>query len=342
MKFPVSHYARVLRPLLPDEAFTPARSRVWWVPVHLAIIVISLVAIAKGWLPWALLPLLSVVIGACFAGLTFVAHEALHGAIVRNRQLRRWIGFIGFLPFTISPRLWNAWHNRVHHHHANVPGEDPDAYPTLDEYRKSPKLRFVVDHIAPGNNRLFGLLSLTVGFTVQSIEVLLVARSRGYLSPSAHRLALAETGLGIAIWAGLAVVLGPLGFVFGFLLPLVVANVVVMAFIFTNHSLSPLGEVNDPLANSLSVTLPRWLEWLTLRFGFHVEHHLFPGMSSRHAPRVRERLRERWPERYQSMPMGDALGMLHRTGRIYEGEMLVDPRTGARAPSLQPRRVQRS
>ena len=111
-----------------------------------------------------------------------------------------------------------------------------------------------------------------------------------------------------------------------------------MTFIMTNHSLSPLTEVNDPLANSLSVTAPRWLEWLTLRFGYHVEHHLFPSMSSRHAPRVREVLRERWPERYQSMSLARALYKLHRTGRVYEQPTtLLDPRTGRRWPTLLPR-----
>jgi len=76
--------------------------------------------------------------------------------------------------------------------------------------------------------------------------------------------------------------------VFVYVLPLIVANTIVMSFILTNHNLSPLSPVNDPLVNSLSVTLPRSLEWLTLDFGFHVEHHLFPTMSARHGRVVRE------------------------------------------------------
>ena len=51
----------------------------------------------------------------------------------------------------------------------------------------------------------------------------------------------------------------------------------------------PLTEVNDPLANTLSVTAPRWLERLHLQFGYHVEHHLFPMVSGRHAPAIRRR-----------------------------------------------------
>jgi len=99
------------------------------------------------WLLWQhppdlwLRPLVSLLVGASFAGLTFVAHETLHGAVVRHRAIRRVIGWIGFLPFVVSPRLWEAWHNGVHHGHANLPGKDPDTYPTLAEYEGSAKVR---------------------------------------------------------------------------------------------------------------------------------------------------------------------------------------------------------
>jgi fatty acid desaturase len=130
---------------------------------------------------------------------------------------------------------------------------------------------------------------------------------------------------------------GGRAFLFGFVLPLLVANVIVMSFILTNHCLSPLTELNDPLANSLSVTVPRWAQWLTLGFGFHVEHHLFPTMSARHAPKVRELLLALWPERYQSMSLWRATAALHRSPRIYKtATTLVDPQTGAEWPTLAP------
>jgi fatty acid desaturase len=111
-----------------------------------------------------------------------------------------------------------------------------------------------------------------------------------------------------------------------------------MAFILTNHSLSPRVEINDPLVSGLSVTAPRWIEWITLGFGYHVEHHLFPAMSSRHARAVRALVRERWPGRYQAMPLRAALGELHRTSRVYKDAVtLVDPRTGREFATLMPR-----
>jgi len=324
----VSAYAREIKPELAAGAFQPARSRLLWLPLHAAVIAGAGAAISAGWVPWPFALALSLVIGASFAGLTFLGHEALHGAVVRGRLLRRVVGWLGFLPFVVSPRLWIAWHNRVHHGHANHAGADPDAYPTLREYERHLSLR-IADHVSPGRRRWTGLFSLIVGFSVQSLHMLLRARKLGLLSRAEHRLAIAETLLGVACWAAVAVCAGPQSFVLIFVLPLLVANAIVMAFILTNHSLSPLCDVNDPLINTLSVTVPGWVEFLTLRFGFHVEHHIFPAMSSRHAPAVRAVLLARWPERYQSMPLVSALRALHRTARVYKNETtLVDPSSG--------------
>lgn len=334
---PQSRYVRELRPALPPEAFTPATSRLLFIPLHLGVIALCTVAIAAGWVPWFVVPLLSLVIGVAFAGLTFIAHEAVHGGIVRGSRARHVVGWIGFLPFTLSPRLWAAWHDRVHHANANVPG-DPDMYPTLETYRENKRVRVVVDAFSMGGRRWRGLLSLVLGFSVQSAHQLVAARSAGFLKPRAFRLAIAETLAGVAVWATVAVLVGFLPFLFVFVLPLAVANVIVMSFILTNHSLSPMVEINDPLVSGLSVTTPRWVEWMTLQFGYHVEHHLFPAMSSRHAQKVRELLLAKWPERYQSMPLATALRQLHRTARVYKDAVtLVNPRTGEEFPTLMPR-----
>jgi fatty acid desaturase len=316
--------------------FAPAVSRLVLVPAYLAAITISTIAIAAGWLPWFVVPLFSLVIGVSFAALTFIGHEAIHGGIVHSRTARQVVGWIGFLPFTVSPQLWAAWHDRVHHANANLP-HDPDVYPTLAEYRGSRLIRFLVDSFSLGGRRARGLLSLLLGFTVQSAHQLVSARRYGFLKRREHHIAIAQTIAGVAVWAVVAWLVGFVAFLFVFVIPLLVANVVVMSFILTNHSLSPRVEINDPLASALSVTAPRWVELITLRFGYHVEHHLFPSMSSRNAHTVRDLLRQRWPLRYQSMPLRKALGQLYRTARVYkDGNTLVDPMTGCEYPTLMP------
>ncbi|MDQ3340461.1 MAG: fatty acid desaturase, partial [Myxococcota bacterium] len=321
---------------LPVETFEPATSRLLFVPVLLGLIVTSSVAIAAGWVPWFVVPLVSLVIGGCFAGLTFIGHEGVHGGIVRGRTARLVLGWIGFAPFTVSPRLWQAWHDRVHHANANLV-DDPDMYPTLEEYRGSKKIRFFVNAFSLGGRRWRGAFSLILGFTVQSAHQLFGARKRGFLKPRAFVFAVLETLAGVALWATVAAFVGFVPFLFIYVLPLLVANAIVMSFILTNHGLSPRVEVNDPLVSGLSVTAPRWVEWLTLQFGYHVEHHLFPAVSSRHARKIREEIRARWPERYQSMSLPAALLALHRTARIYKDDVtLVDPMTGREYATLLP------
>jgi fatty acid desaturase len=329
-------YVRVLRSELSPESFNPATSRALLVPLCLAVIAAATIGVATEVVPWFTLPLISLVIGVSFACLTFVAHEAVHGGIVRGRVARHVIGWLGFLPFTVSPRLWAAWHDRVHHATANVPG-DPDMYPTLEEYNASRRIRFFLQAFSLGCRRWRGGLSLILGFTVQSAHQLIVSRQRQFLTERTFRLAVAETLLGVAVWATVAALVGGFAFLFVFVIPLLIANIIVMSFILTNHSLSPRVEINDPLVSGLSVTAPPWVERLTLKFGYHVEHHLFPAMSSRHAPSVRTLLRKHWPERYQSMPLGRALLALHRTARVYKDAVtLVDPRTGREFPTLMP------
>jgi fatty acid desaturase len=335
---PISFYADQIRPALPRHAFEPVPARVAWVCVHLAIIAAATATLAlhlvTGWLRWPL----ALLIGHSFAGLAFVGHEALHGAVVKGRKQIHALGLLCFLPFTVSPRLWIAWHNKVHHGNTMNPEVDPDAYPTLGQYRARRVLR-VVDRYSLGRGQWFGWTTLILGFTVQHLQILFGASRRPrYLSPPQWRWALAETLAGLALWGALAVGLGPGVFLFAYAIPLMVGNIIVMSYILTNHSLSPLTpEVNDPLLNSLSVLVPAPIAAAHLNFGHHVEHHLFPTLSSRYTGLVRDELLERWPGRYQSMSLVRALWQLVRTPRVYMNDTtLIQPGTGREFPTLQP------
>ncbi|MBX3161552.1 MAG: fatty acid desaturase [Deltaproteobacteria bacterium] len=305
--------------------------------MHAIAIATCIWLLASGVAPAWTWPFLSIAIGCSMAGVTFLAHETLHGGVVRGRWAIRVIGYLGFLPFCLSPQLWTAWHNRVHHNHCGQPGIDPDMYPTIDEYRAQKRARVMADYFSIGRRRVLGVLSLLFGFTGQSTQILMKAGRAGYLTPRQHRRAIAATVVGFAFWATIGVLIGFVPFVFAYLIPLVVANTIVMAFIMTNHNLSPLTPINDPLVNSLSVTLPRPFGWLTLGFGFHVEHHLFPTMSTRHGPAVRAAILAKFRERYQSMGLVRALHQLHKTARVYlDNTTLIDPHTNATWPTLVP------
>jgi fatty acid desaturase len=336
---PASFYVKELRDRLPPAAFAPARSRLWWLPVHLAVVVTGIAVIAAGLLPWFAVPVVVIAIGASFAGLTFVGHELLHGGMLRGHSaLRTLLGWVCFAPFNLSPRLWIAWHNRTHHAHTNHAGADPDMYPTLARYTKGGRAKFSIDNFAIGGGRWRGAFSLLVGFIVHGKSILLGGRARIGISRRTYAAAVAETVLSVVLWTAVAIAIGGVAFIFAFAIPIVIADVIVMAFILTNHGLNPGTDVNDPLVNSMSIQLPRWLEWLTLGFGYHVEHHIFPAMSARHGGLVRDAIRAHWPERYHTMPLLHALHALHVTGRVYKDpSTLADPRSGGEWKALAPR-----
>jgi fatty acid desaturase len=129
-------YVRQLKQRLRPHVLQPAPSRLAWLPLHVAVIVVGTLAIARGWTPWPVIPLLSFVIGLSFAALMFLGHETLHGGVIRGRYswLKPIVGWIAFAPFTVSPQLWVVWHNRVHHANTQRIAADPDMYPTLETH----------------------------------------------------------------------------------------------------------------------------------------------------------------------------------------------------------------
>ena len=60
-------------------------------------------------------------------------------------------------------------------------------------------------------------------------------------------------------------------------------------------------------------------------------------MSARQGRAVRQVLRARFPERYQSLPLTEALRRLHHTARVYRDDTtLIDPHTGQTWTTLLP------
>ena len=109
-----------------------------------------------------------------------------------------------------------------------------------------------------------------------------------------------QFALPLTIWAMGTALLGWQVLVFGLLVPILIANFLVICYIATNHFLNPLADEDDVLATSLSVTLPKWLSWLDplIDFARTPSHHLFP--RRRQAPAGSKGECGLWPDRYHS------------------------------------------
>ncbi len=315
-----------IRSELPEDTFErqPWRA-LWFVPLTALGVggIVMIITVRPAWY-WALL--IGLVVGHCIATLGFLAHETLHGSLVSSARLQTFLGYVGFAPMLVSPTLWRTWHNQVHHGKTNRSNADPDGFGTLSRFEKAPSTRFVA-RLAPGSRRPMSYLFLTYWFMFHGQVVLwLQAPQMRSFARMDHRRARIDSVVALLVWVVVAVLAGPWLALFAVVVPLAVANVVVMGYIATNHFLRPLTRANDPLENSMSVTTPEVIDRLHFRFSHHVEHHLFPTMSAKQAPRVRRWLQANEAERYVSPPHWKAILFLYRTPRVYlDSTTLVDP-----------------
>ncbi|MFO0759032.1 MAG: fatty acid desaturase [Byssovorax sp.] len=328
---PVHVYARALRAELPRDVFDPVPARLGWLLLAPLIAAAEVLLCGHDLPPWAAIPL-GLAAGQALASLAFLGHELLHGSVVRAPWLRSLLGALCFLPFGISAAIWHRGHNLGHHGHTQHPVDDPDAFDTFASYRDRGRLRalYALPRFA---QRLFVFLAFAMWFSFYAMRVL--PRYRADMPRRALALTYATWVIPLLAAMALGLSLGPRALLFGFVIPIAAGNFVLMAHIGTNHLLNPVLPVNDPLATSLSVLVPRWYAWLTLGFCHHTEHHVLPAVSPRHARAIKALLKRRWPDRYHELPMFRALRLIWQTPRLYgeDGVSLVSP-DGERSGTL--------
>ena len=99
----------------------------------------------------------------------------------------------------------------------------------------------------------FSFLSLTIQFTLHSTRMFFHFIKE--FKSSNQKSVWLQLLLPWTVWISLLFIMGG-KWLFAYVIPLLIANFIVMAYIATNHRLNPIVPVNDPLANCLSVTVP--------------------------------------------------------------------------------------
>jgi fatty acid desaturase len=330
MDFSDASLRAAVRSQLPSKVFRRQPWRIVYAAGLLGVIV------ACGWLalrtPWYLALPLALLAGHCYATLMFFGHEVAHGAVVGARWLQDLVLYCCCAPFCLSPRLWRLWHNGVHHGHANVDIRDPDHFGMIPRYESAGFWRRFIIHNAPGSGRLISLLYPFVFFTGHCQGVLWVESVGADEFRSLRRgRAKLDSMLMLAGWIALGILTGWRGALYLIAVPMLVANFILMSYIFTNHLLRPLTETPSSLDHTMSVRTLRPVDWIHFHFSHHVEHHLFPSVASRHYPKIRRVLQEMAPDRYLAPTHFWALKVLYSTPRLYaEPAELLEPISGRR------------
>lgn len=285
---------------------------------------------------WPIKLVLGLSIGFFCGILGFLTHELLHGAITRNQRLQSVLGFFGLLPYVISPTYWKYVHNKLHHGKTQKLIQDPDAFPNMRVYKNSKFVKAIFP-FTPGSGYKRSYFYFFFWLSFHEFVAQIYHRFRnGIFDEMNHRRVTIELTLQVLILLSLMLIAGPANWLWVVVLPIAVQNYMLMSYISTNHNLSPLTSENDPLVNSLTVTNHPIFEYISLNFGYHVEHHLFPTVSSKYAKKIHHELIKKFPDTYMYMHKWDAIRKLYKTARIYKNaNTLINPKTMEEFPALK-------
>jgi fatty acid desaturase len=333
-------YVKVLRPLLPPEAFVPNFSKLIILGINILILLLGW-AIAQQlnlwsfyWL-WLYLPL-TLIMGNSVVVLLFSCHDMMHGSVIKNPRLADFIALIALSLLWMPPTLWKAVHNHKHHTQTNSL-QDPDrSYLAQQNNTWGKWIQNLVIPSAEVNGFFlaFGMLTAWGTHTFRHLTSILFFNRNDVdyvpaavvVNPTKRRLIATETLWIAAIHLGILLYIhNPIGILLGYLLPIGIGYAGVMFYVYTNHFLCPMTELNDPLLNSVSLKMPKIFDILHFNFSYHTEHHLFPGLNSDYYPDVQNLLRTYYADQFNLIPAGKAWQLLLKTPRHYrDAQTLTD------------------
>ncbi|MBL7714419.1 MAG: fatty acid desaturase [Bdellovibrionales bacterium] len=273
----------------------------------------------------------SLALGIAFSSLAFFNHELLHGTMIKSTFWMHVLAYPGFFILALSPELWRTWHNQLHHFNTNqLGGMDPDLAGDWQRLKDLGIRKRTVD-ILPGGNNFLAAIFMVIAFNLQCLNVTWVrSKERPKIYASMNRtLVNIESLAYYAIWIALAVILPFEQFLYLFLIPLFFTNSVIINFVGVPHNMRPLSKENRPLLTTISLKVPRIVNWLAMNFCYHCEHHIFPEANHKFLPRVHTVLVKEYSDQYYFVPYFKALAALYTSPRAYfDEDHLFNPHTG--------------
>lgn len=315
----LTHIRARLRQELPASTFSKEPMRMLWA-IPLLLTCIGGWSLILGPLDiWWSKSLVAVVIALAMGSLIFMAHEVLHGAMGGSKKIQNAVGWLGFGPILTPPDFWRGWHNRSHHAHTNHKVRDLDHFGTMARYKKVSFGNRLLKY-APGSGHPLSYLYLFYGFSLHSLIILwtVTRRHPSFKGRSWKRERMQSIAL-ILGWVVLAVYSGS-DAIYTVLIPFAGANFTIQSYIVTNHMLRPLTRENNPFRNTLSLSVPGWIDTLHFKFSHHVEHHTLPGLASNKLQHVRDWMVRECPGELALLKHPEALMWFYKTPRTYRTE----------------------
>lgn len=238
----------------------------------------------------------SVLIGTTHASLGFFGHELMHGSMVKSKVLKYLATWPGLYIYLIGPTLWDEWHNKTHHFFT-MGIKDPDRYFLKDELDsivsiKDKKMALHLIRTAPGSGTISSYFTFFIYFFKTAQMILWFSSKNMNLSRKKIWLIRFEVLISFCIWMIIFYIFGITNGIYALVIPAIVSSFLLMFFIITNHSISPITERNNSLMNSMSLNTWKILDLIFFNFSLHVEHHLLPSIHWTERKKVQSILRE--------------------------------------------------
>ena len=294
--------------------------------IHLFIFIglISFVMLSPE-IHWALYFLFIIIVGNSMLVMSFASHEMSHGGGGLKKgwflKILIHLGWLGGV-FTTGTNQTVA-HNRLHHIHTNKLN-DPDRRVLQKEVSPYGKWAGLFSFLVPSHHYpkmtfLYGFAFLIFSYhnnlfwqtlfnSKQIYDLRLSVRDK-FITSFEYFSNLLVYGF---FWS-------MSGFSFKGLVFLGLSYFVVAwlsgFYIITNHlNCSLLDKEMDSFENTLKTTvslkIPKWIDFLHLNFSHHVEHHLFPAASHKLFPELREALLKDFKDEYKILSWSEAIRLI--------------------------------
>ncbi len=342
-----AEYAKKLRPLLPPEAFLPEPNYTWILLINLTILILGwgIADYLDRWpahFLWLYLPF-ALVMGNSVIVSLFSTHNIMHSAAIKNPRLKQAIGLLGLTMLWMPPTLWKAVHHREHHNKTNSL-QDPDRN-YLDQQPKNWG-KWIQNQFVPSAevNPVLLIIGMAHAWGIHGFRNLssVLFFNNGETKYPVTSFTVSESdrkaiGVELLIMIGIHLSIlafldfHPIKLLLGYFLPIWIGHSGAMFYIYTNHMLCRMTEVNDPLINSISLRVPKIFDVLHLNFSYHTEHHIFPGMNSDYYPMVQELLKTHYGDRFNLLDAGKVWQLMLQTPRHYLDENTFTDWTGTKS-----------
>lgn len=285
---------------IPKECFEKDRRKAW------TSVLISVVAVAIGYLgiatlPWFLLPIAWIFTGTALTGWFVVGHDCGHRSFAKRRWVNDLVGHLAFLPLLYPFHSWRIMHDH-HHLHTNKMEVDNAWHPwRVESYLGESAVMQTLYRAFRG--RLWWLASVAHWAVLHFLPSNFEPRDRQKIRPSVF----AVLAFAAVLFPTLIATTGLWGVVKFWLMPWVVYHFWMSTFTLVHHTAPDIqfhpaetwNAAEAQLAGTVHCTYPRWVEILCHDINVHVPHHLSVAIPSYNLRLAHKSLQENWAEHLQ-------------------------------------------